>query len=73
MDLPRLNALYAYWADHPPIHLLVAAYFGIKPKDKSSKNDTFTDIENAAEFIPVNKISSSEFDAVLNGFGLPTE
>lgn len=34
MDLPRLLALQAYWADHPPLHLMVKAYLGIKPKEK---------------------------------------
>lgn len=33
-DLPLLRAWYAYTADHPPVHILVAAYMGIKPKSK---------------------------------------
>jgi hypothetical protein len=24
--------LSKYWADHPPVHLMVAGYLGIKPK-----------------------------------------
>jgi hypothetical protein len=33
-DLPLLKAWYGYCADHPPVHILVAAYMGIKPKSK---------------------------------------
>jgi hypothetical protein len=32
--------LQEYWKEHPPVHLLVAAYLGIKPKHKGkSKAD----------------------------------
>ena len=34
MTLPRLYALNEYWVDHPPVHIMVAAYLGIKPKAK---------------------------------------
>ena len=34
MTFPRLGALNRYWAEHPPIHLLAAAYVGYKPKKK---------------------------------------
>ncbi|MBS0370204.1 MAG: hypothetical protein JSS57_13485 [Proteobacteria bacterium] len=34
VDLPRLEALNAYWADHPPLHVMVAAYLDIKPQPK---------------------------------------
>jgi hypothetical protein len=32
MTLPRLKALTEYWREHPPLHILVAGYFGIKSK-----------------------------------------
>jgi len=32
MTLPRLYAMSDYWKDHPPLHLLVAAFFEVKPK-----------------------------------------
>lgn len=35
-----------YWADHPPVHLMIAAYLGIKPKSPSTDNMPDT----AAEF-----------------------
>ncbi|WP_040849928.1 hypothetical protein [Nitrospirillum viridazoti] len=28
--LPRYNAMWRYWRAHPPVHLMVAAYMGIK-------------------------------------------
>ena len=30
LSLPEVDNLYAYWSDHPPVHLLVAAYLGYK-------------------------------------------
>ena len=32
MTLPRLAALNAYWQDHPPTHMLLAAYVGYKAR-----------------------------------------
>ena len=34
MTLPRLDALMGYYEDHPPVHLMVAAYMGVKRKPK---------------------------------------
>lgn len=38
LSLFDLRDLQAYWADHPPVHVMVAAYLGIKPvtKDKAT-------------------------------------
>jgi hypothetical protein len=36
VDLPRLEALNRYWKGHPPVHVMVAAYFGIKPEAEAS-------------------------------------
>lgn len=38
VDAPFLDALNRAWADCPPLRRMVAAYLGIKPKDKPSKN-----------------------------------
>lgn len=35
---PRLAALGRYWADHPPVHELVAALMGVKPADQPTNN-----------------------------------
>lgn len=34
LTLPRYEALCRYWESHPPVHLMVAAYLGIKPKPR---------------------------------------
>jgi hypothetical protein len=39
LDLPRLGALYEYWGDHPPLHVMAASYFGIKPKEKETTQE----------------------------------
>lgn len=36
LDIPRLIALNTYWKHSPPLHLMVAAYLGIKPKEESA-------------------------------------
>ena len=30
LTLPRVYALMNYWGKHPPLHVMVAAYLGIK-------------------------------------------
>jgi hypothetical protein len=35
LDLIRLRAINQYWVEHPPVHILIAAYLGIKPKPKT--------------------------------------
>jgi hypothetical protein len=37
MTLPRLYAFNRYWENHPPVHIMVAAYFGIKAKPEKKK------------------------------------
>ena len=32
LTVPRLLALCACWRNHPPAHLLLAAWLGVKPK-----------------------------------------
>jgi hypothetical protein len=38
MGLREYAAMCRFWLDHPPVALMVAAYFGIKPKPKASRN-----------------------------------
>lgn len=38
MTVPRLGALTKYWETSPPVHMMVAAYFGIGAK-KEKPND----------------------------------
>jgi len=37
MDLPRVQALNAYWDENPPLHLMAKAYLGIG-RDKPSSS-----------------------------------
>lgn len=41
MDIPRLNALNKYWDGHPPLHIMVASYFGVLkvPKKENTQSD----------------------------------
>jgi hypothetical protein len=34
MTLPRLFEMMDYWAEHPPLHIVLAAFAGIKPSKK---------------------------------------
>jgi hypothetical protein len=45
LDLPRVEAMMKYYVDHPPLHLMVAAYLGIESKDQPAKK-----IDNAEFF-----------------------
>jgi len=36
--MPFLEALGREWTDCPPLDVMVAAYLGIKPKEKASKD-----------------------------------
>ena len=38
IDCDFMDALGRSWADCPPLRRMAAAYLGIKPKDKPSKN-----------------------------------
>jgi len=37
IDLPRLEALTANWLQTPPIHYMLAAYFGISKSKKADE------------------------------------
>lgn len=62
-----LDAMKIYWADHPPIHILLAAKWGFKSRVSSP----IQAIEEAAEFVPVATCSDTEFNTLLAEFGLP--
>jgi hypothetical protein len=38
VDIPFLEDLHRAWADCPPQRKMVAAYLGIKPRARASKN-----------------------------------
>jgi hypothetical protein len=41
MTLFQVEELTSYWAQHPPLHLLVAAYLGVDKHKHRSKPQTF--------------------------------
>lgn len=64
MTIPRLVAMTSYWADFPPVHVLVAAYLGYENPHKNS---------NECEPVPSIGLSKCDFDGMLKRLGLPTE
>ena len=61
-----LAAMNMYWEEHPPVHIMVAAYLGLNKKTGSAA-DT---LEATSEFVPVSSVSPDEFNNVLASFGL---
>ena len=55
MDLIRFAAMSRYWDRHPPLHLMVQSYLGIKPVVSSSASrqretdNTEQDVQEFAE------------------------
>ena len=66
VDLPRLEALNRYWAQLPPLHLMVAAYFGIKPKEQEP---VIKDLQDQS-LIPATPVPADAFEALLKAKGL---
>ena len=54
MDLIRLATLNRYWDRHPPLHLMVQSYLGIKPVSRStipSKPEAANTNDDLQEFV----------------------
>jgi hypothetical protein len=66
LTYPRLVALNKYWQQHPPTHLLAAAYLGYKPTlDKISVAPVHHDTEKSEAFfheffsdVPITKMNN---------------
>jgi hypothetical protein len=54
MTLPEYYRLCRYWRAHPPLHLMVAAYLGIKPavSRKTATADSGWDIAALIRMAP---------------------
>lgn len=70
MDIPQLNALSNYWAQNPPVHILVARYMGYKGEGSTLAESAPEDITEQ-EYIPATKLSAAEFDELLVSKGIP--
>ncbi len=57
-----------YWSDHPPLHLMVAAYLDIKPQS-SAIEASAAELHDLPQEIAANTVSASEFDALLKARG----
>ncbi len=38
MTLPRFERLCRYWAAHPPLHVVVAAYLGVSGRERRTND-----------------------------------
>jgi hypothetical protein len=64
MTIFEVEEIFAYWGDHPPTHLMVAAYLGVKPSSRSRLDAPLG--PNSAAFLP------EEAAAFLMATGMPT-
>lgn len=54
MDIPRLASMNAYWAKHPPLHVMVQWFMGIEEKsvagdlmgDDADEDDLLTELSS---------------------------
>jgi hypothetical protein len=74
MTIFQVEEIFAYHAEHPPVHLMVAAYLGVKPSTRSERNsskngvDEF-DANQAAGFLMAAGFGMGNVHA---GLGTPT-
>lgn len=66
IDLPRIGHLSNYWRRHPPVHILVASYMGIRPSEKPNEADE----AEAVNMLGGNTLSEEEFNALLKAKGI---
>ena len=66
IDLPRYDALMLYYSKNPPVHVMLAGFFGCGPKKSEA-------IEKASEFVPVGNVSADKMTELLKGFGIGDE
>ena len=58
MTLLDFEELTAYWVEHPPVHILAAAYFGLGSKSMSGHRAS-----------DVARKTNPDFDAIVAGLG----
>lgn len=69
--MPRLKALNAYWAKHPPVHLMVAAYLGFKPADGKPSEDTAKQLDAMVGQAPTVRGAPKLDNSAWNNRGKP--
>ena len=68
LDLPRIRHLNEYWREHPPVHILVASYMGIKQSSSVAQSEA--DEAEAIGMLCGNELSEDEFNALLKAKGI---
>lgn len=66
IDLPRINHLGAYWKQHPPMHILLAAHVGYKAPAATEQVDS----DEAIEMFGGEQLSEADFNALLREKGI---
>jgi hypothetical protein len=64
VTIPRLLEMETYWSDHPPIHQMLAAFFGIKEKESS---DVKAIEDSSAAFLRDFMAAGGSISAELQG------
>jgi hypothetical protein len=59
MTLFEARRIFAYWESHPPVHLILAARYGIEPKSKRKTRSA------SGSGISVNDLKSHYFDGII--------
>lgn len=56
MTLFQVDELCTYWHEHPPVHLLVAGFMGVKSEPRMS---SYAPPERPTEALPVTRMLSA--------------
>lgn len=62
MDLPRVQSLSAYWQQHPPMHILLAAYVGYQAPEQIAPEEQ--------DVLPAQTLSEHDFNQLLKEKGI---
>lgn len=62
MDLPRVQALNAYWQRYPPMHILVAHYVGYQAPEQIEPEEQ--------DVLPAQTLSEHDFNQLLREKGI---
>jgi hypothetical protein len=52
MDIPRLLAMKEYWANNPPLHMMVKSYLGLGKKETPEEQGSIEDLMAMAPQTP---------------------
>jgi hypothetical protein len=67
MTLAEVEELTRYWSEHPPLHLMVAAYLGVGKGNGSGERSTLVADDPLRE--PLASGAKSQVDAILAELG----